>query len=65
MAQQDINQPNHPTPQPKPAKPDQDQSLHPGTDTEINPSIPGTQTEVDLDKHKTKTYPGTKPPERH
>lgn len=33
--------------------------------TEINPAKPANDTEVDLDKSKTKTYPDKRPPERH
>jgi hypothetical protein len=33
-------------------------------DTEINPGRPATNTEVDLDKSKTRTYPDKKSPER-
>lgn len=32
---------------------------------EINPAKPGNETEVDLDKSKTQTYPDKTPPERH
>ena len=62
MAQPQTNNPNT---QPKPAQPDEGQTLQPRPDVEVNPSIPGNDTEVDLDKNKIKTYPGEKPPERH
>jgi len=55
--------PNH-EPQQNPAQPpgEQDQNLGPETpDTEIAPDKMGNETEIDLDKSKTKTYP----PERH
>lgn len=32
---------------------------------EINPAKPASDTEVDLDKSKTRTYPDKKKPERH
>lgn len=32
---------------------------------EIDPAAPGNNTEVDLDKEKTKTYPDKTPPEKH
>lgn len=32
---------------------------------EVNPAKPANDTEVDLDKSKTKTYPDKTPPERH
>lgn len=54
-------QPN-PAPQEKPAKPNEGQNVGPKRgDVEINPAKPANDTEVDLDKSKTKTYP----PERH
>jgi hypothetical protein len=56
---------NNPNPQTNPSKPDEGQTLQPKPDTEVNPAGPGTNTEVDLDKSKTKTYPGNNPPERH
>lgn len=58
-------QTNNPNPPQNPSKGDEGQTLQPRPDTEVNPGAPGTETEVDLDKHKTKTYPGTNPPERH
>lgn len=33
--------------------------------TEINPAKPANNTEVDLDKSKTKTYPEKSAPEQH
>jgi len=54
--------PQEPTPQ----NPNEGQSVQPSKpDTEINPARPGNNTEVDLDKSKTKTYPDKTPPERH
>jgi hypothetical protein len=42
--------------------PNEEQSVQPKIpDVEINPASPGIDTEVDLDKNKTTTYP----PERH
>jgi hypothetical protein len=40
------------------------QTLQPNRE-EINPSKPGNNTEVDLDKSKIQTYPDKNPPERH
>jgi hypothetical protein len=52
--------------QPTPGTPNEGQSVQPAKpDTEINPARPGNNTEVDLDKSKTKTYPDKTPPERH
>lgn len=49
-----------------PSNPNEGQSVQPSKpDTEINPAKPGNNTEVDLDKSKTKTYPDKTPPERH
>lgn len=62
MEHQEANNPNT---QPKPTKQDDGQVFQPKPDVEVNPSIPGNDTEVDLDKNKTQTYPGNKPPERH
>lgn len=56
---------NHETNTPEPNKPDEGQTLQPRPNPEINPGEKGSNTEVDLDKEKTKTYPGTTPPERH
>lgn len=56
--------PTVPEPGPKqPAQPDQ-QNAQPNK-PEINPAQPGNNTEVDLDKQKTQTYPDKTPPERH
>lgn len=62
MTQPQVNNPNS---QPNPSKPDEGQTMQPRPDVEVNPSIPGNDTEVDLDKNKTKTYPDNRPPERH
>lgn len=59
------SQENNPNTEPKPTNPDKGQTFQPKPDTEVNPSIPGNDTEVDLDKNKTQTYPGNRPPERH
>jgi hypothetical protein len=51
-----------------PQNPNEDQNASPNKpDTEVNPGKVGNETEVDLDKTKTKTYPDpkTNPPERH
>jgi len=41
-----------------PGQPNEDQNVQPNRpDTEINPAKPANDTEVDLDKSKTKTYP--------
>ena len=59
-------QPEQNHPQPKPSSPGDGQSVLPSKpDTEINPAKPANNTEVDLDKSKTKTYPTNTPPERH
>lgn len=59
------NQPEQPTRE-NPTPPNEGQSVQPSKpDTEINPARPGNNTEVDLDKNKTKTYPDKAPPERH
>jgi len=58
-------QENNPNQQPNPSQPDEGQVFQPKPDTEVNPGDPATNTEVDLDKGRTKTYPGTRPPERH
>lgn len=56
---------NNPNPSVEPNKPDQGQSAQPNKpDTEINPGGPATNTEVDLDRDKTRTYPNQNPPER-
>jgi hypothetical protein len=56
---------NHP-PQSTPVKPDEGQSVQPNNPSkEINPAKPGNNTEVNLDKSKSKTYPDKTPPERH
>lgn len=58
-------QPNR-EPQKNPVKPGEGQNVQPSTpDTEINPAKPANDTEVDLDKSKTQTYPDKRPPERH
>lgn len=57
-----MNNPNpqtEPTKPVKPQNPNEDQTLSPKPDVEINPGIPGNNTEVDLDKSKIKTYPPT------
>lgn len=54
-------EPNLPPKQPNPGEGQQTQPNNP----EINPAKPATETEVDLDKSKTKTYPDKTPPERH
>lgn len=59
-------QPGQNPQKPKPATPNEGQSVQPSKpDTEINPAKPGNNTEVDLDKSKVKTYPNKTPPERH
>lgn len=56
---------NNPS-QPETTNPNEGQSVQPSRpDTEINPAKPGNDTEVDLDKSKTKTFPDKTPPERH
>jgi hypothetical protein len=62
MAQPQENNPNT---RPNPIRQDDGKTFHPKPDVEINPASPGNDTEVDLDKNKTKTYPGERPPERH
>lgn len=53
-------------PSENPQNPNEGQSAQPNRpDTEINPGKPATNTEVDLDTNKTKTYPDKTPPERH
>lgn len=53
-------------PNTEPNKPNEGQSVQPSRpDTEVNPGKPATNTEVDLDRDKTKTYPDKTPPERH
>ena len=49
-----------------PRKPNQEegQEAQP-SNPEINPAKPGNDTEVDLDRSKTRTYPDKSPPERH
>ncbi len=59
MATQVTPEPNHP-----PKNPGEGQQVQPSA-PEINPAKPGTETEVDLDKSKTKTFPDKTPPERH
>lgn len=55
--------PNEPNKEPvkTPGQPGKKQNVGP----EVNPAKPGNNTEVDLDKNKTKTYPDKTPPERH
>lgn len=49
-----------------PQSPGEGQNAQPNRpDTEVNPGKPATNTEVDLDTNKTKTYPDKTPPERH
>lgn len=59
-----------PTPDPRrenepgPQRPfEDDQDLAP--EKELNPGEIATETEVDLDKQKTPTFPKTNPPEEH
>lgn len=53
-------------PQENPQSPGEGQNAQPNRpDTEVNPGKPATNTEVDLDTNKTKTYPDKTPPERH
>lgn len=61
------NSPTQPnTTPPTPGMPDEGQITSPNIpDTEVNPGKTGNETEVDLDKGKTQTYPKTTPPERH
>jgi hypothetical protein len=51
-------------PSKNPGDPGQGQQAQPST-PEINPAKPGNDTEVDLDRTKTNTYPDKTPPERH
>jgi hypothetical protein len=51
------------TPSNDPSLPPEDQNAQPGR-PEVNPAKPANDTEVDLDKSKTKTYPDNNPPER-
>lgn len=48
-------------PSTKPSSPKEKNKNH----TEIDPAKPATNTEVDLDRNKVKTYPEKKNPERH
>jgi hypothetical protein len=49
-----------------PSTPNKEQNTQPNhPEPEVNPAKPGNDTEVDLDKSKTKTYPDKTPPERH
>lgn len=56
--------PTNPEPNQPSKHPGEGQKVQPNR-PEINPAKPGNQTEVDLDKSKTKTYPDKTPPERH
>lgn len=60
-----MNNPTTPEPNKplNPTRPGEGQQTRPNS-PEINPAKPGNDTEVDLDKSKTKTYPD-KTPERH
>ena len=49
---------------PQTPNPGEGQQVQPNR-PEINPQKPANDTEVDLDKSKTKTYPDKTPPERH
>lgn len=58
------------TQQPEPNLPPKNPNRGEGQETqpnkpEVNPAKQGNETEVDLDKSKTKTYPDKTPPERH
>lgn len=57
--------PTEPRPdhEPQPQRPFEDENLEP--EKEMNPGEIATETEVDLDKERTPTYPKTTPPERH
>jgi hypothetical protein len=62
MSNPTTSEPNVP-PKKKPNL-EEGQEVQP-SEPEINPAKPGNETEVDLDKSKTKTYPDKTPPERH
>jgi hypothetical protein len=52
------------TPNNNPSTQPDEQNAQPNR-PEVNPAKPANDTEVDLDKSKTKTYPDKTPPERH
>ena len=62
--QPEPTQPNRPPVNPNPNPGEEGREAQPNA-PEINPAKPGNDTEVDLDKSKTKTYPDKTPPERH
>lgn len=55
-------QPSVPPKKPVPPSPPDDTQVKPSA-PEVNPAKPGNQTEVDLDKSKTKTYPEENEPQ--
>lgn len=60
------NQTQHPEPNLPPKNPNKSEGQEARPDKpEIDPAKTGNDTEVDLDKSKTKTYPDKTPSERH